>query len=214
MMSYFFDTNFLFKSFFNTAYPKTEPLQKYINNPHPKYISKNVDYEFSNIYLEFSNQINRFLMEPYFKIKNKDKITVKRYNKITREIEILNFNSSAVSSMIWNLINPQNRPLNGNEFKAFLEDFILDFNSHFHYKYNDLYSRFEIHTRLEKYNDLTDILKHHLHDADLQICLDAHDVCIQNRLDDMVFVTADKAFEKNQELILQNTEIKEIQLIK
>ena len=214
MTSYFFDTNFLFKNFFNRKYFRQCELKDYFNSDCEKFISKNVEYEFSNIFLEFSNQMSQFLAEPYFEMDNqKTDISLKQYQKLTKDIEILKFNNSAVSSMIWKSIYPRENTVKTKRFKNDLNDFIWGFNTYFHYKYKDLMSQFKIHNRLAKYEEINLILGEYLHKADLNICLDAHDLCVCLDIDDLVFVSSDKDFKKNEELILENTKIKEVKLL-
>ena len=214
MTSYFFDTNFLFKNFFNRKYFRECELKEYFSSDFERFISKNVEYEFSNIFLEFSNQMNQFLIGPYFEIDNfKQDISLKQYQNLAKDIEILKFNNTPISSMIWKSLYPCENTVETKRFKNDLNNFIWDFNNYFHYKYHDLMNQFEIHKRLTKYKEINLVLGKCLHKADLNICLDAHDLCVSYDIDDLVFVTSDKSFSKNEELILENTEIKEVRLL-
>lgn len=69
------------------------------------------------------------------------------------------------------------------------------------------------HKRLEHYDDISKIWGHVLHRADLKICLDAHDIAVKNDIDDLAFVTADRSFFNNAELIVEYTQIDRIMQI-
>ena len=208
--SYFFDTNFLFKAFFNTKSLEECELKDYLGSDSGKFISKNVEYEFSNIFLEFSNRINHYLIAPYYALDDDGKFTLEDYRRMTESLEILKYNSDAVSAMIWKCICRDKKSLSKSQFRRGLKGFILDFNQYFHFKYNHLTGQMTVHTRLERYEKTSKILASCLHRADLEICLDAHDVALRMDIDNLAFVTADKSFINNSKLIVENTKIDRI----
>ena len=210
MTSYFFDTNFLFKRIFSKFYFDEYKLNDYFSNDS-MFISNNVEYEFSNIFLEFSNQFNNFLIEPYYRIdKLGPHITCEDYQKLTKSVEIIKFNNNNLSSIIWNIITENKARVSNDEFKKGLNKFIYDFNSYFHIKYDFLMKELTIHKRLDNYYEIYNVLSPHIHTSDLKICLDAHDLAVKNNISDLAFVSEDKVFKKNSELILENTKIDQI----
>lgn len=211
MTSYFFDTNFIFKVFFNKNYLYVSDLKEYLNNDSDKFISNNVVYEFSNIFIEFSNQMNHFLIAPYYELEGAGgDITIKDYMRLTESIEVLKFNSRDISEMIWKCVCGDRKSIPKRDFRKGLKRFIFDFNHYFHFKYNDLMGQVTKHNRLEHYDDISKVLGHVLHEADLKICLDAHDAAVKNGIDDLAFVTADRSFLDNAELIVEYTQIERI----
>ena len=208
MTSYFFDTNFLFKVFFNKNYLYVCDLKDYLNNDSDKFISDNVEYEFSNIFLEFSNQLNHFLINPYYSLEGLDgDMTLKDYMELTESVEVLKFNNEIICEMIWKSVCGERTSISKREFRECLKGFMFDFNHYFHFKYNDLMEQMTIHKRLERYDDISNVLGHLLHKADLEICLDAHDIAVKNDIDDLAFVTADRSFLNNADLIVEYTRI-------
>ena len=215
MTTYFFDTNFLFRVFFNKNYLYVSDLRDYLNNDSAKFISGNVEYEFSNIFLVFLNQLNHFLIAPYYELEGSGgDMTLEDYMRLTESIEVLKFNNKGISEMIWKCVCGDKKSISKKDFRKGLKRFIFDFNHYFHFKYNDLMGQITIHRRLEDYHDISMVLGHVLHRSDLKICLDAHDVAVKNGIDDLVFVTGDRSFLENAELILEYTEIDTIMQFK
>lgn len=214
MTSYFFDTNILFKMFFTSqAFDECE-VRDYLTPSSRRFISKNVEYEFSNIFLEFTSKSNHFLIEPYYRLDElQRKVTLDEFQRLTNDIEVLKFNSNNISSMIWDCICEDKKSILRHDFKKGLHDFIFSFNSYFHFKYAKLMDMMSVHTRLDRYDEIKETLKPHIHRADLEICLDAHDIAVKNGINNLVFVSGDKTFKRNSVLICENTKISEIILI-
>lgn len=211
MTSYFFDTNFLFKTFFNRSGLDECSLKNYLINDSEKFISKNVEYEFSNIFLEFENRFNHLLIGSYYNMDELDQnINLTDFQRLTKNAEILKFSNDAVTTMIWKTICGDESEISKDKFRMGLQEFILDFNCYFHLKYNRLINQMSVHQRLSRYEELENILKPHIHAADIRICLDAHDVAVTRGIDDLALVSADSVFMKNYDLIVENTKISEI----
>lgn len=211
MTSYFFDTNILFKIFFNSQSLDECELKDYLTPNFNRFISKNVEYEFSNIFLEFSNELNHFLLEPYFRLDElEENITLDEFQRLTKDIEVLKFNSINISSMIWQCVCGDKKSILRDDFKKSFHDFIFSFNSHFQFKYMELMDMMTVNVRLDKYDEIKKTLKPHIHRADLEICLDAHDIAVKNCIDDLVLVSGDKIFSRNSDLICERTKISAI----
>lgn len=211
MTSYFFDTNILFKIFFNSQSLDECELKDYLTPNSNRFISKNVEYEFSNIFLEFSSELNHFLIEPYFLLDElEENLTLGEFQRLTKDIEVLKFNNANVSSMIWQCVCGDEKSILPDDFKKGFHDFIFSFNSYFQFKYMELMDMMIVNARLDKYDEIKNTLKPHIHRADLNICLDAHDIAVKNCIDDLVLVSADKIFSRNSDLICDSTKISEI----
>lgn len=211
MTSYFFDTNILFKIFFNRLPFDRCEFKDYLTPASGRFISKNVEYEFSNIFLEFSSELNHFLIEAYYLLDEAEQnITPVGFQRLTKNTEVLKFNNRNISSMIWQYVCGDKKRILGDDFKKGLHDFIISSNSYFQFKYMKVMDMMTVNARLDNYDKIEETLKPHIHMADLKICLDAHDIAVKNGIDDLVFVSGDKIFSKNSDLICDCTKISDI----
>lgn len=221
-MIYFFDTNILFKYLFIWDYNNSnfnKIFKKSLNIP--KFISYNVKLESYKVFIEYSRKIFYFLNSIYLELDKKNKtykftksqkkeFYKKDLLKIVQKLDIINFKLDHIVNLIWNKINYDNKPyLRLNIFKNRLKSLIFRLNHDFYLKFNTLFSSLNIHKREEDYNDLAIELRSILHDSDLAICLDAHDLAISTG-EKVIFFTADNDFMHNYNLILDKTAISDI----
>ncbi len=181
------------------------------------FISSNVKREFDYLFINFINEASGFLYKLTHKLSlhTKDIIDKSLFYNYINEFDIINYKKREVNDMVWNYLadNPKDLEIETQKSTERLTEYVVNFNQYFLYKYYHLLENVEIYSRNDEHEKIFKKLKGSLHEADLAICIDAHDLASKNPDEVVVFITDDNQFHKKSDLILENTCISNIQKI-
>jgi hypothetical protein len=215
--SYFFDTNVIISYYFLWE-PQHENVKRFIESNNPKYYSQTVKGESekksSEIQKNFSDFINLLLNE-----LRKSKKTSKNYELMNKSsfkslltnFKKFDFNENQIIDLIWEKSNEYyENKINIDKIINNVQEVKNYFLQIFYKSKTYCNEKLIIHTMEKRDEELEKNIRNLLHELDLTIFLEAHDLALNKPIKNLCFVSANKGFIDNSEVLIDNSKVYKI----